>query len=56
MTRFFQYIFLPVLFANMTLAQNGWLIGRFLFWAALLIAAVVLVKNKKLLLGISLIL
>ena len=40
----------------MTLAQNGWLIGRFLFWAALLIAAVVLVKNKKLLLGISLIL
>ena len=56
MTRFFQYIFLPVLFANMTLAQNGWLIGRFLFWAALLIAALVLVKNKKLLLGISLIL
>ena len=43
-----QYIFLPVLFANMTLMQNGWIIGRGFFWLGICIAVLCLLHEKHL--------
>lgn len=43
-----QYIFLPVLFANMTLMQNGWIIGRGFFWLGICIAGLCLLHEKHL--------